>query len=80
MRFGELFAGIGGIGLGLERAGMEVVWQVEKDPYCLRVLEKHWPELGRIKMIPSLTPRQIAENDEVKNAVIVVEGIHLRLW
>ncbi len=47
MRFGELFAGIGGIGLGLERAGMEVRWHVEKDEYCRRVLAKHWPDVAR---------------------------------
>ncbi len=45
--FGELFAGIGGMGLGLERAGMEVRWQVEQDPYCLKVLAKHWPDVKR---------------------------------
>ena len=44
---GSLFAGIGGFDLGLERAGMQVKWQVEIDPYCLKVLEKHWPYVRR---------------------------------
>lgn len=51
---GSLFSGIGGLDLGLERAGMKVVWQSEIDPYANRVLKKHWPEvpnLGDIKQI-----------------------------
>ena len=51
---GSLFSGIGGLDLGLERAGMRVIWQSEIDPYACKVLSKHWPEVvnhGNIKKI-----------------------------
>jgi DNA (cytosine-5)-methyltransferase 1 len=44
---GSLFAGIGGFDLGLTRAGFEVTWQVEIDPWCRAVLAQHWPEVTR---------------------------------
>jgi DNA (cytosine-5)-methyltransferase 1 len=47
LTFGSLFAGIGGMDLGLERAGMACRWQVEIDPFCQKVLEKHWPHVRR---------------------------------
>jgi DNA (cytosine-5)-methyltransferase 1 len=47
MTFGSLFAGIGGLDLGLERAGMECKWQVEIDDYCRKVLTKHWPNVPK---------------------------------
>ncbi|MEU4676505.1 DNA (cytosine-5-)-methyltransferase [Micromonospora sp. NPDC023737] len=41
----ELFAGIGGLSLGLQRAGMRIVGHVEINPFCRAVLQKHWPEV-----------------------------------
>src|SRR6185503_5376133 len=54
MRVGSLFAGIGVFDLGLERAGFEVSWQVEIDPYCQRVLAQHWPTVPRYGDIRSI--------------------------
>jgi DNA (cytosine-5)-methyltransferase 1 len=51
---GSLFTGIGGIDLGLERAGMRIAWQCEVDPWCQRVLAKHWPSVPRYGDIRSI--------------------------
>ena len=51
LTFGSLFAGIGGLDLGLERAGMKCLWQVEIDNYATKVLEKHWPDVQRFRDI-----------------------------
>ena len=42
---GDLFSGIGGFSLGLERAGMRTRWFSEIDPYASAVLRKHWADV-----------------------------------
>jgi DNA (cytosine-5)-methyltransferase 1 len=63
MTFGSLFSGIGGIDLGLERAGMECKWQVEIDPYCQKVLAKHWPHVRRYDDVKAVGGRNLAPVD-----------------
>lgn len=63
MKFVSFFAGIGGIDLGLERAGHECVGQVEIDSFCLKVLEKHWPDTWRHDDILTLEAEDIPEAD-----------------
>lgn len=33
--------------MGMERAGLRCVWQVEINPFCRRVLSKHWPAVPK---------------------------------
>jgi DNA (cytosine-5)-methyltransferase 1 len=45
LRVLDLFSGIGGFSLGLERAGMQTVAFCEIDPFCRKVLAKRWPNV-----------------------------------
>lgn len=45
LRVLDLFSGIGGFSLGLERAGMQTVAFCEIEPFSQKVLRKHWPEV-----------------------------------
>ena len=62
LRVLDLFSGIGGFSLGLERAGMETVAFCEIEPYCRAVLKRHWPHVPIYDDIRTLTvPRGAAD-------------------
>lgn len=61
----DLFAGIGGFSLGLERSGMTIKYQVEINEYCNRILAKHWPSVKRFQDIRTIGPDQIGPVDVV---------------
>jgi DNA (cytosine-5)-methyltransferase 1 len=63
MKFVSLFAGIGGIDLGLERAGHTCVGQVEIDDYATRVLAKHWPNTPRLRDVRDFQGHEFGEFD-----------------
>jgi len=56
----DLFSGIGGFSLGLERAGMRTVAFCEIDPYCQCVLRRHWPDVPVYDDVRTLTRKILA--------------------
>lgn len=56
----DLFSGIGGFSLGLERTGgFRTRAFCEIDPFCRHVLTKHWPEVPRYDDIRTLTAEKL---------------------
>ena len=62
---GGLFSGIGGLELGLERAGFDIVWHAETDPYASKVLAKHWPHVPNLGDVTQIDWRTVERPDLV---------------
>ena len=72
LRVLDLFSGIGGFSLGLERTGgFETVAFCEIEPFPRRVLAKHWPEVPQYEDVTKLTG-DILRRDGI--AVDVITG------
>ncbi|SDO58162.1 DNA (cytosine-5)-methyltransferase 1 [Paenibacillus sp. yr247] len=61
LKVASFFSGIGGFDLGLERAGMEVVFQCEWNAFCQKVLQKHWPNVKLMGDINDVTIDEIPD-------------------
>ena len=61
----DLFSGIGGFSLGLERAGMKTVAFCEVDKKCQQVLKKHWPGVPIFDDVSTLKGEDIEETVDV---------------
>lgn len=68
LKVGSLFAGIAGFDEGLRQAGMHSLWQVEKEPFCLKVLKTRFPNAQRVHDI--LTCRGLTSSVPASHARI----------
>jgi DNA (cytosine-5)-methyltransferase 1 len=66
----DLFSGIGGFSLGLERAGMRTVAFCEIDPFCRSVLRHHWPRVPIYPDVSTLTATRLVADGIGKIHVI----------
>lgn len=66
----DLFSGIGGFSLGLERTGgFETVAFCEIDPFCRKVLSKHWPHVRQYEDVRELTAGRLAADGIVPDVI-----------
>lgn len=68
LRVASFFAGIGGFDLGFQRAGLDTVWQCEVKPFCVDILEQHWP------LVPRVTDIREVDADDIPEAEIWAGG------
>ena len=66
LRVLDLFSGIGGFSLGLERTGgFRTVTFCEIEPYCRAVLRKHWPDVPCFEDVRKLTASDVGPIDVI---------------
>ena len=58
-RYIELFAGIGGLGRAIDAVGGECVVQVEREPYCLDILRRRWPDVPKHPDVTDFHPEPV---------------------
>jgi len=69
MRVLDLFSGIGGFSIGLEKSGMETVAFCEIDEYAKKVLKKHWSGVPTYDDVTKLS-KEVLDNDGISVDVI----------
>lgn len=72
MKVLSLFSGAGGFDMGLEQAGMEVVYQCEIEKKCRLVLKRHWPDVPLHDDVSTLTGKMVL--DAVGSVDVVAWG------
>jgi DNA (cytosine-5)-methyltransferase 1 len=72
----ELFAGIGGIALAAEWAMIETIAFCERDPFCQKVLNKHWPDVPIFDDICTLDRKALEERGVIEpgGTVDIISG------
>jgi DNA (cytosine-5)-methyltransferase 1 len=65
MRVLSRFSGIGGLDLAAEWAGMETVAFCEREPFCQKVLKKHWPDIPCFDDVKTLKGSDVGTVDVI---------------
>ena len=63
MKVGSLFAGIGGLDVGFERAGFDVSWCIEINEKCQSVLRRHFPNTKLFSDVRNCTAENLEKVD-----------------
>ena len=76
MKIVDLFSGIGGFSYAAEKlvGGFETIAFVEREPYCQKVLRKHWHD------VPIFNDIRSFDGKEFRDADIVVGGFPCQPW
>ena len=76
MKIVDLFSGIGGFSYAAEKlvGGFETIAFVEREPYCQKVLRKHWHN------VPIFNDIRSFDGKEFRDADIVVGGFPCQPW
>jgi len=70
MKVLDLFSGIGGFSIGLEKVGFETVAFCEIEPFCQAVLRKHWPNTPIYNDVKQLTREQLRADGIIPDVIV----------
>ena len=70
----DLFSGIGGFSLGLERAGMRTVAFCEIDPFNRQILKKNWPNVPCYPDVRELSGQKLWDDGNTVSIQVICGG------
>jgi DNA (cytosine-5)-methyltransferase 1 len=63
LTYGSLFAGVGGLDIGFDRAGWDCKFQVEWDKHCQEVLKANWPNVPKYEDVRNVNGAELTPVD-----------------
>ena len=70
MKVLDLFSGIGGFSVGLEKAGFETVAFCEIEEYPREVLKRHWPDIPIYRDVKQLTGERLRADGIIPDVIV----------